>query len=224
MEIGIHPRFPIDARRRRCRLGANVVPQIAPARIGCPDQANLPQALPLLGLLFARDRCIHGGVNLGPHEQMRSMAPGKSRHQIISMLPDARRQVRGDSDVQRAVRTVARDVHGGLSRHAASMTNDGQRRGRHCSTPVEFRMDPGLRRDDAIRHSDASAFPGEGWGRNLSSHHFAAAGNAGSLPMSRASCWMITVALRFLAMVLKRSNDASVSCRLVLNVGTPFVS
>src|SRR5262245_407596 len=54
--------------------------------------------------------------------------------------------------------------------------------------------------------------------------YFAAAGNAGSLFTSRASCWMMTVALKFAAIFLKRSIDASDSARFVLNVGTPLLS
>src|SRR5258708_2321881 len=54
--------------------------------------------------------------------------------------------------------------------------------------------------------------------------YFAAAGNAGSLATSRASCWITTVALRFAAIVLMRSSDATVWARSVLNVGTPLLS
>src|SRR5262249_10258694 len=54
--------------------------------------------------------------------------------------------------------------------------------------------------------------------------HFAAAGNAGSLPMSRMSCWMTTVALSAAAIFLKRSSEAMVCARSVLKLGTPFVS
>src|SRR5262249_23641995 len=54
--------------------------------------------------------------------------------------------------------------------------------------------------------------------------YFAAVGNAGNLSMSRASCWMITVALRFAASFLMRSIDASVCARSKLNIGTPLVS
>ena len=43
--------------------------------------------------------------------------------------------------------------------------------------------------------------------------YFAAAGKAGSLPMSRRSCWMITVALRFAAIFFIRSIDATVCAR-----------
>lgn len=52
----------------------------------------------------------------------------------------------------------------------------------------------------------------------------AAAGNAGSLGMSRPSCWITTVAFRFSAIFRKRSSDASVSARPVLNGGTPNAS
>ena len=43
--------------------------------------------------------------------------------------------------------------------------------------------------------------------------YFAAAGKAGSLPMSRRSCWMITVAWRFAAIFFIRSSDATVCAR-----------
>ena len=43
--------------------------------------------------------------------------------------------------------------------------------------------------------------------------YFAAAGNAGSFSTSRASCWMITVALEFAAIFLRRSSDAIVCAR-----------
>ena len=54
--------------------------------------------------------------------------------------------------------------------------------------------------------------------------YFAATGNAGNLPMSRGSCWMMTVALRFAAIFLKRSTEASVAAWSVLNVVTPLSS
>jgi hypothetical protein len=56
------------------------------------------------------------------------------------------------------------------------------------------------------------------------SAYFADAGKTGSLPTSRASCWMTTVALRLAAIFLKRSSEASVRVWSVLNIGTPLVS
>ena len=49
-------------------------------------------------------------------------------------------------------------------------------------------------------------------------------GKAGSLSISRASCWMMTVALAPATIFLARSSDASVWARSVLNVGTPLLS
>ena len=43
--------------------------------------------------------------------------------------------------------------------------------------------------------------------------YFAAAGNAGSLPMSRESCWMMTVPFTFPTICFMRSIDASVAAR-----------
>jgi len=54
--------------------------------------------------------------------------------------------------------------------------------------------------------------------------YFAAAGNAGSLPMSRMSCWMMTVALRFATICFMRSIEATVAARSKLNHGTPLLS
>src|SRR5262249_27393863 len=58
-------------------------------------------------------------------------------------------------------------------------------------------------------------------GRN---HYFAAAGNAGSLPMSRMSCWMMTVAFTFPTICFIRSIEAIVAARSKLNAGTPLLS
>ena len=54
--------------------------------------------------------------------------------------------------------------------------------------------------------------------------YFAAAGNAGSLPMSRMSCWMTTVALRFATICFMRSIEATVAARSKLKLGTPPLS
>jgi hypothetical protein len=54
--------------------------------------------------------------------------------------------------------------------------------------------------------------------------YFAAAGNAGSLPMSRMSCWMMTVALRFATICFMRSIEATVAARSTLKLGTPPLS
>ena len=54
--------------------------------------------------------------------------------------------------------------------------------------------------------------------------YFADAGKTGNLSTSRASCWMMTVALEFAAIFLTRSSEASVWARSELNHGTPLVS
>jgi len=59
---------------------------------------------------------------------------------------------------------------------------------------------------DALIRPWAALAPGNG-------DYFASAGKAGSLPMSRRSCWMITVALRFAAIFFNRSSDATVCAR-----------
>src|SRR4029453_2918437 len=54
--------------------------------------------------------------------------------------------------------------------------------------------------------------------------YFAAPGNAGSLPMSRMSCWITTVALRFVTICFMRSIEATVAARSKLKLGTPPLS
>src|ERR1041384_4173722 len=61
-------------------------------------------------------------------------------------------------------------------------------------------------------------------GHPASSGYFAAAGNAGSLPMSRMSCWMMTVAFRLATIPFMRSIEATVAARSKLKCGTPPVS
>jgi hypothetical protein len=59
------------------------------------------------------------------------------------------------------------------------------------------------------RCTDAGIAPVQLYERLLSAY-FADAGNTGSLPTSRSSCWMMTVALRLAAIFLKRSSEPSV--------------
>jgi hypothetical protein len=59
------------------------------------------------------------------------------------------------------------------------------------------------------------------WSRR---RYFAEAGKTGSLSRSRASCWMMTVALAPATIFLTRSSDARVWARSVLNAVTPLVS
>src|SRR5262249_22428236 len=54
--------------------------------------------------------------------------------------------------------------------------------------------------------------------------YFAAFGNAGSFPISRGSCWMITVAFRFFSIPLIRWIEAMVCARSKLKPGTPSLS
>jgi len=54
--------------------------------------------------------------------------------------------------------------------------------------------------------------------------YFAAVGNVGNLSMSRASCWMISVALKVAMIPFSRSIEASVCERSELNHGTPLLS
>jgi hypothetical protein len=60
--------------------------------------------------------------------------------------------------------------------------------------------------------------------RGHTPNYSAAVGNAGNLSMSRASCWMISVALKVATIPFSRSIEASVCERSELNRGTPLLS
>src|SRR5262245_18585351 len=90
----------------------------------------------------------------------------------------------------------------------------------------------------AVLHKSREySFPFDGEGRDGGSrgstqpmqqssglNYFAASGKAGSFPMSRASCWMISVPFVFAKSFLMRSIDATVCERSKLNHGTPLLS
>src|SRR2546427_266063 len=104
-------------------------------------------------------------------------------------------QVEGLEDVAVCVDCVV------LARHRQSL----RRRSNRCNTTVAA---PGARASPLTRR----------W------YYFAAAGNAGSLPMSRMSCWMTRVALRFATSCFMRSIEATVAARSKLKLGTPPLS
>jgi hypothetical protein len=58
----------------------------------------------------------------------------------------------------------------------------------------------------------------------LAANYFANAVDTGNFSTSRASCWMMTVAFKFVAIFFRRSIDATVCARSKLNAGTPSVS
>src|SRR5207245_2823830 len=100
-------------------------------------------------------------------------------------------QVEGLEDVAVGVDCVV------LARHRPSL----RRRSNRCNTTVAA---PGARASPLTRR----------W------YYFAAAGNAGSLPMSRMSCWMTRGALRFATSCFMPSNRVPVPARAKVKLAT----
>ena len=119
-----HPELvtgPISPLARSYRLKPQRHGQITPLGIGAIDQVDLPLPAPVLELLLARDRMVHIAEHLEVDEAIDGVAGGETRRRAITVLPDALYQVRGDTDVQRAVVPVRKNVDArvALDRHAS---------------------------------------------------------------------------------------------------------
>ena len=105
--------------------------------------------------------------------------------------------------------------HPGVAR--ASRIRFSSARRRRLRSPSSCFWRPWIE-EGAVAPSNSNA-----WKLSLDPY-FAAAGNAGNLSRSRASCWTMTVAFEPATIFLTRSSDASVCERSVLKAGTPLVS
>src|SRR5687768_8894327 len=83
--------------------------QIHPLRIQRLDQRDLPLPRPGFDLLLALDRGGHLTVKLIPNEQLASVPRGEPDRAVL-VLPNSRREIRGDTRVKRAIAPVRHDV------------------------------------------------------------------------------------------------------------------
>ena len=102
---GSIPRF---TRRQRGQSQPNG--KVSPVRVLLLNQIDLPRPMPVLELLFARDRSDHVAIDFEMNQAVDFVTPGKSRQRIIAMLPKPRDQIRSHSDVKRAVVPARDDV------------------------------------------------------------------------------------------------------------------
>lgn len=97
------------------KLVANIRIKIAPVRVGFLDELDLPCPFPCLDRFFSTDRRLHRIVQLISDQIMHAVAFGKTFDNVLSMLPDAANQARGNSYVQRRVSSIGKDINAWLS-------------------------------------------------------------------------------------------------------------
>jgi hypothetical protein len=102
-------RFALCQRRQTQAYG-----QVGPMRVKLVDQVDLPLPPPVFQLLFAVDRWLHLAKQLKMHKPINRIPGGEAGHHPIAMLPNARNQVRGHTNVERAIGLARKDVDAGL--------------------------------------------------------------------------------------------------------------
>ena len=108
------PSFPRTREPSDFALAHNFGPKIIPVRIGPLDQVQLPFTPPLLDALLARDGGIHRAVLLEPDQLGDAVLLAETVDEMFAVLPDALNQVAGDTEVEGAVSSAGKEVHGGL--------------------------------------------------------------------------------------------------------------
>ena len=92
--------------------------QVGPARIAFENEPNFPRPWPMLHRLLALDGAKNRLVRLAIDKPIQPVCLGEPVDDSFPMLPNPARYVRGDADIERAVRAVGHDVdprgpHGG---------------------------------------------------------------------------------------------------------------
>ena len=87
--------------------------QVAPLWVLAIDQIDLPRPVPVLELLFTRDRGDHVAVNLEVYEAVNGVFLGKTGQSTLAVLPHPAQQIGRHADVQRAVVPAREDVGAG---------------------------------------------------------------------------------------------------------------
>ena len=90
-------------------------PKVLPVRVGLLDQVDLPLSVPVLELLFARDRGDHVAVHFKPDQPLDAVPFCKPRHGTFAVLPKPGQKVGRDANVERAARLAGKYVNAGIS-------------------------------------------------------------------------------------------------------------
>ena len=96
-------------------------PKVFPVRVGLLDQVDLPLSVPVLELLFARDRGDHVAVHFKPDQPLDVVPFCKPRIGTFAVLPKPGHKVGRNANVERAARLAGEYVNARISfaRHGA---------------------------------------------------------------------------------------------------------
>ena len=103
-------------------------PKVLPMRVGLLDQVDLPLSMPVLELLFARDRGDHVTVHFKPDQPLDAMLLCKPRQGAFAVLPKPSHKVGRDANVERSAWLAGKYVNARISfaqhgeEHAARWT------------------------------------------------------------------------------------------------------
>jgi hypothetical protein len=88
--------------------------QINPLRILGAYQVDFPRPMPVFQLLLASDRVIHRRKHLKMHKAIDCIFGRMPRYRAVTMLVKAFDQIRGQTNVKRAVRLACKNVNARL--------------------------------------------------------------------------------------------------------------
>ena len=88
--------------------------KINPMRIFSIDKVDLPRAMPVFQLFFARNGGLHGSEDLKMDKAIYRVFGSVAWRQFAPMLRKAFQKVRGSSNIQRAVVLTGKNIHARL--------------------------------------------------------------------------------------------------------------
>ena len=80
-------------------------------RIRVINQVNLPSAVPILQLFFARNRRLHRAKNFKMHQPVNGIFGSMTRRHAAAMLRKPLQQVGRDADVQRSIMLACKYIY-----------------------------------------------------------------------------------------------------------------
>ena len=89
---------------------SDLIPKVAPLRIGLFDQLKLPLAPPSLEALFLQDRLIDAVIGFEIDEPLDAIALGEAARGAFAMLLNAAHEGVGDAMIERSVAPACKNI------------------------------------------------------------------------------------------------------------------
>jgi hypothetical protein len=84
--------------------------KINPMRVMFVDKVNLPRAMPVFQLFLTQDSVLHVAKHFEMDQPINRISGSKTGRRLISVLPNARNQIRRYTNAQRAIRLAGKDI------------------------------------------------------------------------------------------------------------------